>query len=73
MNRVTCSVCGETAIESPLLAEQLEGLGICCTHCGALGRVALFDNDEGGVESLELVQHTPRMHILPTETETEGH
>jgi len=54
MNRVTCGVCAETALASPLLAEQLEGLGVCCTHCGAFGRVVVHENDEGGLDSLEL-------------------
>lgn len=54
MNRVACSVCGEYALTSPLLAEQLEGLGLTCTHCGAFGRVVVHENDEGGLGWLGL-------------------
>jgi hypothetical protein len=54
MNRVHCGVCAEVALASPLVAEALEGLGVCCTHCGAFGRVVMHENDEGGIGSLEL-------------------
>lgn len=54
MNRVVCSVCDEYALTSPLLAEQLDGLGLSCAHCGAFGRVAVHENDEGGLGWIEL-------------------
>jgi hypothetical protein len=55
VNRVTCNVCAETALASPLMAEALEGLGLSCTHCGAFGRVAVHEDDEGGLASIVLI------------------
>lgn len=46
MNRITCSVCGETALTSPLPAEKLEGLGVTCVHCSAFGRVSLQEAED---------------------------
>lgn len=55
MNRITCSDCSEIALASDQPAELLEGLGLVCTHCAAFGRVAVHEDDEGGIAMLELV------------------
>lgn len=55
MNRVTCGVCSECALASPLLAEQLEGLGLSCAYCGAFGHVSVREDDEGGLAALVLI------------------
>lgn len=55
MNRITCSDCSEIALASDQPAELLEGLGLSCTHCAAFGRVAVHEDDEGGIAMLELV------------------
>lgn len=55
MNRVTCSACGEVALHSFEPAEKLEGRCVRCPHCDSVGRIVLRDNDEGGIDRIELV------------------
>lgn len=54
MNRVHCSDCDEVT-EDERLAEELEGLRMNCSHCNAVGNVVVHENDEGGLDSIELV------------------
>lgn len=60
MNRIYCGACGEDC-DSPLLAEELEGLQLRCLHCDTMGRVAARENGEGGLSMLELIATEERV------------